>query len=579
MRRVFGGKGFALTVAVVLALIIVARARDRGDEAGLSALLIDDPVALTRLEEHGFSFGDVVGAKRLDAIAAAIADDMTELMRDAVPADPRRPFQPSWLTRGHFELVGVVNRLDRAPFDPPPSCGEVRLVYRLALSPQARPVTRMPMTVNVRIPQPRPGGDADCRGVARRWRSEKDVAAILRDLPPLAKVEINFQSVHIPVTRRGMDDSARYVLRAFKVSGDSLVPDLLFNTPRTDLSERERAELATWIQQNLDAIDRGTAVLPEKFLATRAVSTSPRGLAHLDNRPFSQLFPDATRFASPALRTRALVTTPELLLRRLDEATCQGCHQSRGVAGFHLLGEERDPKATSNALAVGRSPHLMADLEWRAQVLANVAQGKLPPSRPFAGHPSGAYGDPCGLVEGFASWTCGPGLACRDVHGADVGVCVPANGHGLGDPCQDARIVPSPRLEGALVSVADADGDCQAPMLVDKAGPACFPNELGFTGGLCTGPCAMPGKVNDRAICAAIPFAGFERDCMASLEPIETCLKRHSTLAWIPRCGADRACRDDYVCAHVPGAEPHTGGCIPPYFAFQIRVDGPRLDR
>lgn len=579
MKRVFGRKGLALAVALLLAFIIVARARDRGDEAGRSALLIDDAVALTRLEERGFSFGEVVGPKRLEAIATVVADDMMELMRGARPGDPRHPFQPSWFSRGHFELVGVVNRLDRAAFDPPGTCGEVRLVYRFALTPQGRPVTRMPMTVNVRIPQPRRNGDADCRGVAKRWRSESDVGEILRALPPYTKVEINFQSVHVPGNRSDMDDSAQYVLRAFKVSGDSLAPDLLFNTPRTDLSDRERAELAAWIHQNLDAIDRGSAVVPEKFLATRAISLSPRGLAHRENKPFSQLFPDPTRFASPALQTRALVTTPELLLRRLDEGTCQGCHQSRGIAGFHLLGEERDPRVTGNALAVGHSPHLEGDLAWRAQVLANVAQGKLPPSRPFAGHPSGAYGDPCGVVDGFAAWTCGPGLTCRDVHGADVGTCVPVSSHAPGDPCQNVRMAPSPRLEGDVITASEPDHNCQAPILVDVVGPACFPNELGFAAGMCTGPCQTPGKVHDGAICVAIPFAGFERDCLASLEPIESCLKRHSTLAWIPRCSANHACRDDYVCAHVPGTEPHTGACIPPYFAFQIRVDGPRLDR
>jgi hypothetical protein len=36
-------------------------------------------------------------------------------------------------------------------------------------------------------------------------------------------------------------------------------------------------------------------------------------------------------------------------MRRLDTLTCQGCHHARAVAGFHLLGDERDPSARMSA--------------------------------------------------------------------------------------------------------------------------------------------------------------------------------------------------------------------------------------
>lgn len=39
-------------------------------------------------------------------------------------------------------------------------------------------------------------------------------------------------------------------------------------------------------------------------------------------------------------------------------------------------------------------------------------------------------------------------------------------------------------------------------------------------------------------------------------------------------CNIAAPCRDDYVCAYVPGAPPGTGACMPPYFIFQARVDG-----
>jgi hypothetical protein len=402
---------------------------------------------------------------------------------------------------------------------------------------------------------------------------------MLRALPPYTKLEINFQSVHVPTVRPDMDDNAEYVLRTFKVERSVLVPDTLFNTPRSNLTGREKRELASWILANVDAIDRGVAVIPTKFLATRAISVSPRGLVHLENRPFSQLFPDArATFGAASLDGRAFVTTPELLVRRLDEATCQGCHQTRSAAGFHLLGEERDPSATFNALAVGRSPHLTADLGWRERVLASMSRGAAPPSRPFAGYKDGSYGEPCGLASGFASWTCAPGLTCRDLHRSDVGVCVPWDDGSPGGPCENVRTRPSERVEGPVVRADAQDLICGAQH-PDVTYPFCLPNWLGFTGGMCTQLCSTVGEVEDGAICAPIPLSGYEADCFPRPEPIEGCLQRHYANMRIATCSADHPCRDDFECARVPGAPRGTGACLPPYFMFQIRVDGPLLDR
>jgi hypothetical protein len=570
------------TLALLFACLFMSRPERQAEIPRVTPLLVDDPAIIAELEESGFSFSEIVGSTRLAMIAATVERDVAELVQDASAASPRRPFQPHWFRRGHFELIGVVNRIDRAPFDPPGSklCGEVRLVYRLALAPPGRPITRLPMTVNVRIPQPQGKGDTDCRHVARRWQSDSNIVGILRALPPFAEVEINFQLVHVPATRNDMDDNAEYVLRAFSADLSGLVPDTLFNTPRSDLTDPERLELARWIVQNLDAIDRGTAVVPEKFLATRAVSVSPRGLVHLTNRPFSQLFPDPrATFAGVTSDRRALVTTPELLVRRLDEGTCPGCHQSRGVAGFHLLGEERERGTSFNALAVGHSPHLTADLEWRARFLASVARGEQVPTRPFAGHPRGAYGDECGLVAGFLAWTCAPGFACRDLHHFDVGVCTPTSAGEPGDPCEDVQTRASMRPEGIVVSPFPPDPACAKPMTGMTAGPVCAPNWLGFTGGMCSELCSRIGEVKEGAICAPLPAVNYEKDCLVSREPIEECLRRHYISARIATCSPDRPCRDDYVCARVPGAVAGTGACIPPYFLFQIRVDGPLLDR
>jgi hypothetical protein len=116
-------------------------------------------------------------------------------------------------------------------------------------------------------------------------------------------------------------------------------------------------------------------------------------------------------------------------------------------------------------------------------------------------------------------------------------------------------------------------------MLDERGGPFCAPNALGFVGGMCSRGCAKLGEIQDGAICANLPLAGYEVDCLSSLEPIERCLPRHFGRARVAQCSAARPCRDDYVCTRVPGAPPGDGACLPPYFVFQIRVDGPRLDR
>lgn len=546
-----------------------------------AGLLVDDAPSLERLEASGYAFTDVVSPAKRRAFAATIAEDMSEFTRGLDQESVRRPFQIAWLTRGRFELVGVVNRFDRR-LDPPeaPTCGEVRLVYRLVLQNAGRPPTRLPMTVNVRIPQP---ASASCRTVAERWRSGGDVLAILRDLPPYTRLETNFQSIHVPSYRLDMDDNAEYVLRTFKVTGDSLVPDPLTNTPRADLTPPEVAELGRWVRENVRAIDAGTALVPEKFLARRSVSVSPRGLLHLANRPFSRYFPDPRRaFGEPELGAASLTRTPELLLRRLDEATCAGCHQSRGVAGFHLLGEERDRAKTFNALAVGHSPHLAAELPWRAEVLSAAARGDEPlRPRPFSSHSEGAgsAGAECGLEGGFASWTCAPGLVCRDLQNGSLGVCATPHGVRPGDPCENVTTEPSTRPEGATVKSGAPDPGCPAVTEENMARAFCAPNWLGFTGGMCSARCTRSGEIEGAAICAPLPAAGYEADCFYSREPVERCLRRHVMNAKVATCDAEHSCRDDYACARVPGAPEGVGACVPPYFVFQVRVDGPTLDR
>ncbi|MET0592207.1 MAG: hypothetical protein ABW133_05880 [Polyangiaceae bacterium] len=85
-----------------------------------------------------------------------------------------RLFDARWLRSpaARFELVGVVNRLDRAGIIG--GCGEVRLVYRLAYTTEhdGRALTsRLPMTVSVELSTFVEARDLrEGSGRARRWR-------------------------------------------------------------------------------------------------------------------------------------------------------------------------------------------------------------------------------------------------------------------------------------------------------------------------------------------------------------------------------------------------------------------------
>ena len=126
---------------------------------------------------------------------------------------------------------------------------------------------------------------------------------------------------------------------------------------------------------NAQAIDQGVYMIPDRLLARKAISYSTFGNARQVNHPFSPLL-SPQDFAGLDLSQNRLVRSPEALLERLDNGTCQGCHQSGATAGFHFIG--LDDKFTSplNRIEVGISPHFHAELPRRD---AYVGGGRIRP--------------------------------------------------------------------------------------------------------------------------------------------------------------------------------------------------------
>jgi hypothetical protein len=89
---------------------------------------------------------------------------------------------------------------------------------------------------------------------------------------------------------------------------------------------------------------------------------------------------------------------------------------------------------------------------------------------------------------------------------------------------------------------------------------------------MCTAGCDdLPAQGACGAIAELTPF----NNCLARKEPFETCLAEHVFAAGLRGCDAERPCREDYVCVRSPDSSVlDAGACIPPYFLFQLRVDG-----
>lgn len=574
--------GLALALALTLALTLALAAP--AIHAAEPVLLVTSPAALQAAEKSGAGFSHWAGDAPASAdgiatnqalmrspawrsIAEPIGQSLAGIQRRDKQAGvgiskyPHRLFDARWLASpdAWFELVGVANRMDRRPFQSG-ACGETRLVYRLAYRTAAMQ-SRLPMTVNVELRGDAPDASGSCASAAKRWQppaaSMSDEALgrwlVSADGPlapqrlapaRIAQITTNLQSVRWPsAVRPDLGGHAEYMLRAFRWNASARRFDVapLENTPDVAKLKADaplRRELQQWIAQpaNLRALDEATLQIPEKFLATQATSVAPRGLERLANQPFAQVFPAGEWQAVEGSRT---LKSPQAVLRRLDDLSCAGCHQSRAVAGFHLLGVDRRGASRTftpgNALAVPHSPHVQDELARRATyVKASLSTPRPDPFRPLA--------EP----DEPAAPNAAPEKAT------------------VGARCEPTRITQSanPWLDRAqkLPRVA-----CEG------AASVCETTSVGFPGGMCSGPCDPNDK---NGTCGGIAILSDFNSCLAAKKPFGECLARHTRPGNLRSCSAEQACRDDYICAQADGQPEGHGACIPPYFLFQMRVDG-----
>jgi hypothetical protein len=370
-----------------------------------------------------------------------------------------------------FVLAGIVNRMDRA-YALEESCGEIRLIYRLARF-DGTTATRLPMTLNL-VMKARDARRTDANGkpiscaeIARRWLDNGNWQELIgsRDDAMLDRIETNTQ-LSVAGKSALHDFRSDYLLKVFKYDAatKTFAESTLENQIDRDrimADDRLRRDFKDWLlaPQNLRELDRGTVLIPEKFLARSAVVPTPAGLdasalqpefgmmqgegkgepVFTDNDVVGALKQAAARGDMQNIRSVAGFQ------RRLNDVTCSGCHQTRGIGGFHFPGVDWLADKPSNSTIVPASPHFVGDQLRRRDILTTFAAGKRPDfSRGFASRPQtrgsrqlagseyeDGWGAHCSLQAGprtpdksFTSWSCATGLTCQAATASrHIGMC------------------------------------------------------------------------------------------------------------------------------------------------------------
>jgi hypothetical protein len=404
--------------------------------------------------------------------------------------DRTLPYSPD----SRFVLAGIVNRMDRA-YLAEANCGEVRLLYRLTSTSGPRigenaVSPRLPMTLNIVLKakadhaRDSDGAALTCAAIARRWLAAGDwpqtgaeLAARLtsKDGPldliapeNIDRIETNLQIAHAPKSSV-RDFRTDYLLKVFHYNAQAARFE---QAPLENQIDRERIlgdeklahEFKTWLldPQHFSELDRGMILIPDKFLASGAIAPTPVGFAPSNLQPAfglvqgdagatNPLFRESDVVAALKQATDAGVALQNIrsvagFARRLNDMTCSGCHQTRGIGGFHFPGVDWMAAKPSNSTVVPASPHFFGDQIRRRDILTSLRDGKRPDyARGFSGRPQlrgstelagteyqdgwGAhcYQEHAGAADNdrsFRSWSCAAGLACQVVDKASrMGMC------------------------------------------------------------------------------------------------------------------------------------------------------------
>jgi hypothetical protein len=393
-----------------------------------------------------------------------------------------------------FVLSGIVNRMDRA-FLGEQNCGEIRLIYRLTRTGKsetgdAETSPRLPMTLNIVLKAKgdgaidSSGAAVTCAEIARRWLAAGESALsgvelaaklIAKDGPldligpeNIDRIETNLQIAHAPKSAV-RDFRTDYLLKVFNANASS---GLFEESPLENQIDRERIladenlrrDFKSWLLDpgHFSELDRGTVLIPEQFLAKGAIAATPVGFAPSGLQPAFGLVQGDDATADPVFSASDVVAALKQAMergvtlqnigsvagfeRRLNDMTCSGCHQTRGIGGFHFPGVDWMAARPDNSTVVPASPHFFGDQVRRRDIITALRDSRHPDySRGFSSRPQlrgstelagteyeDGWGAHCYVPkpnaadndQSFRSWTCAEGLACQAVGNASrMGMC------------------------------------------------------------------------------------------------------------------------------------------------------------
>jgi hypothetical protein len=622
----------------LLSLVILSLAANLclADTSPESGLVLSSPETLKALETLGFSLTAVLTQTQTsnnfnnqDLAQVPTFKSVLENLRGELRAfngkgSGGRPFDINYLVNpnAHFDLVGVINRMDRG-YHSGDRCGELRFIYRLSYEVMDKGLptaSRLPMTVNIIFNAGKANDEASCAEVARAWQqmtSESTAQDWITKGPlstnyfkyeNLKTLEINLQAARQGAAAAGkFGGHADYLLKVYHFNSGAFAESTLENQISRDALKNNPAllkELRAWLldPKNAKAIDDGTFELPEKFLAKNAFTVAPGGIARSQNRPYYGVFKEEdlrnVRYAD-----LQLIKSPAGFIRRLNDSTCTGCHQTRAIGGFHFTGMDPYKKYPGNSVFLPGSAHFMGDLSRRRAIVATVADiaQSIDYSRGFSLRPqekrsqdligTGLYNGwsaPCATSDDptFKRWTCAQGLVCTKLldisDNVGMGTCLTEQQQ-MGSPCEFGRVKnlgygrdeftrTTERKDAVKISNAMCSPQSQDPGT--------------FTGGFLNGNIRKlscedgPGEAGlpPEAVCGLFPAAkppsdghpGFNK-CTVT-HNFQQCLTEYALPVGQRACDQKNPCRDDYICAE--SLDPKRGVCMPPYFIFQFRVDG-----
>jgi hypothetical protein len=398
-----------------------------------------------------------------------------------------------------FVLAGIVNRMDRA-YVAPGRCGEIRLIYRLteidapAVGDHGASA-RLPMTLNLVLKAKADRADAKgaaltCADIARRWLEAGDWsltgAALAERLTskdgPLAligpdnieRIETNLQIAHVSQSP-AHEFRTDYLLKVFDYDPNTKAFEEATLENQIDREHlvadaKLGRDFKVWLLDpaHFAEFDRGTVVIPKQFLAKAAIAPTPIGFSSSASQPAYGLVEGegdhpifsngdvVTALQKAAERGVTLQNVRSVagFERRLNDTTCAGCHQTRGIGGFHFPGVDWMAANPSNTTIVPASPHFFGDQVRRRDILTSIRDGgpvdfargfserpQLRGSRELAGteYDDGwgahCYGMQAKVTDkaadndrSFVSWSCAKGLACQVMSETSrMGMCFVGN--------------------------------------------------------------------------------------------------------------------------------------------------------